>query len=372
MRFALVAALLAGAWCGTASAQTDAAPAPVEAAPAPAGAAPAPVDAAPAPVDAAPTEVPAAAAPAEAAPGEGAVTQPADLADEGAPRPAAQSAAEPAPAAAPAPAQQAEEAISPTHPAAQARPSSPAEASASEVRTLRIGIAEASPPFSTAARFGTRRGFDVDVINAVCARLAARCKLEPLSRTAMADALRDRRIDAVIASDGAVESSSEFVATTKPYVSLAARYVLAKGHQSDLETEPDLPYGAVLDTVYADYLTKTYPKPGSVVLYDTAEEMWIDLSLGRLRGVLSTAVTARTEFLDTPLGKDYRLSAAALDDPSVRTRDVGILVRKDEDDVREAFDVALTDFLASQDYLEVLERHLNGGLAEAPPEASAG
>ncbi|MEO1103233.1 MAG: transporter substrate-binding domain-containing protein, partial [Pseudomonadota bacterium] len=143
------------------------------------------------------------------------------------------------------------------------------------------------------------------------------------------------------------------------------RFVVPRDAPSGSETAREV-YGAVFDTPQAAYLTKTYPAAGDVMLYGSAEEMWVDLSLGRLTGALATAVAAQTEFLGTPTGEGFRFSSGTIADASVRARNVSIAVRKGELDLLAQVDEALTALVATQLFTETLSRELGGGLAEAP------
>jgi len=235
---------------------------------------------------------------------------------------------------------------------------------------LVIGVLDDSPPFSTIGRFGARRGFDVDLAYAVCARLEVRCRLATVKQAGIAEALTARRVDAVVASDAALRPLQDVAEFTVPYVRLAARYVMPRdGAPRDLEADTTERYGAIRGTPYAGYLEQAYPAPGSVWLYDTSEGMWIDLALGRLDAVLATAVTARTEFLSTPLGRDFSLSFNPVADPDVQARDVSIAVHRGDSALIGALNAALADVLASSDYQEAVSRHLGGGLVEIPEPA---
>ncbi|GAB5375526.1 MAG: hypothetical protein AcusKO_19880 [Acuticoccus sp.] len=242
----------------------------------------------------------------------------------------------------------------------------PAVASTEPVPALAVGLIDDAPPFSTAERYGTRVGFDVDLAYAICARIERRCRFEALPRGALALGLRDRRLDLVIASDGRVDGLANHANFSDPYVVLAARFVVPKASSGDLEGSETKPYGAVAGTPFATYLQKTYAAPGAVRLYSESEPMWIDLALSRLAGALATAVTARTEFIATPLGGDFRFSASALTDSDVKAHEAAIAVRKGEANLLATVNDALAQYMASPDYPEALNRHLSGGLASRP------
>lgn len=272
------------------------------------------------------------------------------------------------------------DAAAPTAPAAAQAPPPAAATAAGETadvppgervppRPLTIGLLDDAPPFSSAARYGVRAGFDVDLAYGVCGRLERRCRFLPMERSELTQALRDRRIDAVIASDGRSETFDAIADFTEPYLSLAARFVVPRGTASDLESENATAYGAVIGTPHAQYLQTTYKDPSSVALYASSEEMWIDLALGRLEGALATAVTARLEFLDTPLGGPFRFATGTLAEANVRANNAAIAVRKGDAALLQQLNAALNDYMGSADYNDALNRHLTGGLAIRPTPA---
>jgi len=257
---------------------------------------------------------------------------------------------------------------------AQAAPAGEGEAAApapeeADVRPVAVGLLLDTPPFSASERYGLRVGFDVDLAYGLCARIERTCRIATMDRDALLKGLHDRRIDLVIASDGRSDRIDSFANYSIPYLSLAARFVVPRHNASDAESASNRPYGAVVGTPYAQYLAETYKAPGAVALYASTEEMWIDLALGRLQGALAMAVTARMEFLSTPLGSDFRFSSDAISDESVRTHSARVAVRKGDTALLEAVNAALGDYLGSPEYSEALTRHLSGGLAFAPNQA---
>ena len=135
---------------------------------------------------------------------------------------------------------------------------------ASERRTLKVGVLDDAPPFSTRGRFGIRTGFDVDIALAVCDRMNAACQFVAVDATDLGRALDERRVDLVAASDVRAELNGTVGQFSQPYVRLAARFVVPRDAPADLETQTRTGYGAVIGTPDADYLVKTYPQPGAV------------------------------------------------------------------------------------------------------------
>jgi ABC-type amino acid transport substrate-binding protein len=278
------------------------------------------------------------AAPTEAAPSAGAA------AAEG-------SSASTAPVAAP-------ESAQPPAASPAAAPRLPGAAAAPEPRELRVGVLDNAPPFSSRGRFGNRDGFDVDIALALCSRLNATCTITPFAAEDLAAAFDERRIDFAVATltPARLDGKVDF---TNPYVRIAGRFVVpSAGVPEGVDA-----WGVVAGSAQAEDFVRVEPQR-AVSLYATAEEMWIDLSLGRLAGVLAPAIMARRDFLATPIGEGFRFEQTA--DPEALSRTAAIAVRQGNDALRSAIDGALADLLAAPEYADILSRHLDGDLAEPP------
>lgn len=231
-------------------------------------------------------------------------------------------------------------------------------------RNLVIGILADARPFSSLGRFGVRVGFDVDVTLALCARLEVRCDLRAMPPADLAQALSDGTVDAVVAALGAATPSGGAAIYTRPYVQLAVRFVIPESVATDQEAGGSEVYGALLGTAQASYLEATYRRD-EVRLYPTAAELWIELALGRVTSALAPAISARREFLSTPMGEGFRFSPTSPSEARL-VRNVSIAVSGSEEALANALDRELAAFVESTDYRTILRNHLDRDLARAP------
>lgn len=345
--FAAVAALvLALALALPAAAQDASAPPAAPADGAPTVAAPAapeaPSD------DAAPTaptmpDVTADATPADDEPAAASPTAPDELADD-----ATAGAAQPAPARA-----QTEN----------------AGASEPEPRTLTVGVLETAPGFSTLGPFGLRTGFDVDTALALCERLSAECTIRALPASEIFRALVANQTDFAVAAVAPRGEASDEIRFTEPYLELTQRFVVPRENAprplSDDET-PGAVRAAIAGTAQADHLAQVTTSPDSIALYGDSEAMWLDLAMGRLDAALVLGVTARREFLGTPVGDAYRFVSRIKDIEAGESSAVRIAVSASEAGLLEELDEAIAAFLASEEYERFLRRHLDADLARRP------
>ena len=73
-------------------------------------------------------------------------------------------------------------------------------ASAKEWNTIRIGIDPTYPPFESIAKDGTVVGFDVDLGNALCEKLKAKCVWVQSSFDGLIPGLQARKFDVILSS----------------------------------------------------------------------------------------------------------------------------------------------------------------------------
>ena len=105
--------------------------------------------------------------------------------------------------------------------------------------------------------------------------------------------------------------------------------------------------GAQRATIAASWLEENAGH-AQVKLYDTQENVFLDLTAGRLDAVFGDGLMLY-EWLQTDAGADYRLvgDAYSLDEG------IGIAVRKEDDELRKRLNAALAAILADGTYARI-------------------
>ena len=88
---------------------------------------------------------------------------------------------------------------------------------AKEWKTVRFGIEGAYPPFSWTEPNGELRGFDVDMANALCKELEAKCQIVSQDWDGIIPSLLARKYDAIIAAMSITEERKKRVDFTGKY-----------------------------------------------------------------------------------------------------------------------------------------------------------
>lgn len=213
-------------------------------------------------------------------------------------------------------------------------------AAAQDRMKIRIATEGAYPPFNTIGPDGKLSGFDVDIAEALCARMQADCELVTQDWDGMIPALQAGKFDAIIASMSITEERKKQVAFTDKYYTTPLSLAVPKG-SALASADPAALAGKVIGaqgaTTQADYATDHFGKAGAEVkLYPTQEEAAADMINGRTDAVISD----KFQLMDW-LQKGGAECCRMLGDIAGTETEAGITVRLEDNALREKFNAAL-------------------------------
>lgn len=230
---------------------------------------------------------------------------------------------------------------------------------------LRIATEGAYPPFNFVDSSGELQGFDVDIAKALCAEMEAQCEITAQAWDGIIPGLNAGRYDAIVASMSITPARLEAVNFTQPYYQAGA--VLVAPVDSDLMPEADSLAGKVIGvqraSTYANLLEQRFPD-AEVRLYDTVENHNLDLTAGRIDGVIAQRIFM-SNWLEDEGGAAYEMKGEAMLDPDVLGLGAGIAVRKDDADLLARLDAALTTIMDNGTYNEINDRYFKVNLMPA-------
>lgn len=234
-----------------------------------------------------------------------------------------------------------------------------------EVRKIRIGVDGAYPPFSQVAD-GKVIGFDVDIAHALCEQMKAECTFVQLDFDSMIPALHDKRIDAVIASMSITDEREKVVAFSDKYHRTPARFVARKA--SGLTVSPaglkGKRIGVARGTAHDRFATDTF-KESTILRFAKPDEIFVELSAGRIDGAFMDGVAASEGFLKKPLGKDFESQGPLFADPLVFGAGAGITLRKGEASLRNAFNNAIKSIQGNGIYKKIQGKYFDFDISGA-------
>lgn len=229
-----------------------------------------------------------------------------------------------------------------------------APASADE-KVVRIGTEGAYPPFNEVDADGNLKGFDIDIAKALCEKMEVKCEFVAQDWDGIIPALQAKKYDAIVASMSITEERKKQVDFSEKYYNTPTQFIAAKGTDVGEATPADLKgktLGAQSSTIQADMLEKVYTD-STIKLYGTVDELYADLSAGRVDGALVDKLVS-AEWLKTEAGAGYEFVGPPMYEPKeILGEGVGIAVRKGDDELRLALNKAIQAILADGTYEKI-------------------
>ena len=210
---------------------------------------------------------------------------------------------------------------------------------------VKVGIAaEAYPPFASPDASGNWVGWEIDIINAVCAAGEMQCVITPVAWDGIIPSLTSGQIDVIMASMSITDERKQSIDFSDKYYNTPTVIVGTKGVEMAPTAEglAGKIIGVQASTVHAAYAEKHFAATAAEIkIYQTQDEANSDLAAGRIDATQADSI-ALDAFLATDAGKACcELKGAVADDPEVLGLGVGAGVRKGDDALREKINAAI-------------------------------
>lgn len=217
-----------------------------------------------------------------------------------------------------------------------------------EARVIKIATEGAYPPFNNTTPDGKVVGFDVDVINAICAKINAKCEIAAYDWDGLIPGLQTNKYDAIIAGMSVTDERSQQVDFTEPYFSNTIVWLAKNDGSFDPTNIKNKVLGGQRSTTGASYITEKYDgKDGNrVQLYDSYINAYLDMKAGRADAVMAEKVSASDWLKQNNAG--FGLVGEEIDNND----NIAIAVRKG-DALKDEFNKALAELKQSGELAKI-------------------
>ena len=219
--------------------------------------------------------------------------------------------------------------------------------------TLKMGIEAAYPPFNNKDASGNVVGFDKEIGDALCAKMKVECTVVTSDWDGIIPALNAKKFDFLISSMSITDERKQAVDFTDPYYSNKLQFIAKK--DIDFKTDKAALKGKIIGaqraTLAGTFLEDNYGDDITIKLYDTQENAYLDLTSGRLDGILADKYV-NYEWLKSDAGRSYEFKG----DPVEESDKIGIAVRK-KDPIREKLNTALKEIVADGTYKKINDKY---------------
>ncbi len=229
---------------------------------------------------------------------------------------------------------------------------------AAETTTIRIGTEGAYPPFNYFTADGKLAGFDIEIGNALCAKMKADCTFVAQDWDGIIPALMGGKYDVIIASMFITEKRKKMVDFTQPYQKSAMTFVTDKSsglNDFSPAAMAGKTIGAQGSTTQADYLTAMYPE-SDIRLYPTQDAVNLDMVSGRLDAQVGDMIPMLDWTQKSDDGSCCQLAGQPITDAKFVGEGVGMALRQEDDALREKLNQALADIIADGTYKAINDK----------------
>ncbi|MBC9251414.1 ABC transporter substrate-binding protein [Pseudomonas alcaligenes] len=227
-------------------------------------------------------------------------------------------------------------------------------------KPLRIGIEAAYPPFAYKQPDGSITGFDYDIGNALCAEMKVKCQWIEQEFDGLIPALKVRKFDAVLSSMSITDERKKSVDFTAKYYHTPAKLAMKAGTvlNDPLVDLKGKKVGVQRASIYDRYATEVFAPAGvEVVRYSSQNEIFLDLTAGRLDATLADVVNIDDGFLKTDAGKGFALVGPDYTEEKYFGNGAGIAVRKGDKALADKISAAILAIRANGKYKEVQDKY---------------
>jgi len=213
-----------------------------------------------------------------------------------------------------------------------------------EGTAFKFGLEAQYPPFESKSASGELQGFDIDVGNAVCAAAKLKCEWFDTAFDGLIPALQARKFDAINSAMNVTEKRRQAIDFTDVIYRVPSQLIAKKssGLLPTVESLRGKHVGVLQGSIQESYAQAHWaPKGVDVVSYQDQNQVYLDLSSGRLDGTLVLAPAGQTGFLDRPDGKDFAFVGDAVRDDKILGSGIAFGLRKGDTANKQKLDAAI-------------------------------
>lgn len=232
---------------------------------------------------------------------------------------------------------------------------------AAEARAdLKFGVAaEPYAPFTSKDASGKWVGWEVDLMDAVCAQMKEKCELVEVAWDGIIPALTAKQIDVIWSSMSITADRKKSIEFTRMYYNTPTVIIGAKNGDKDISPEhlKGKTIGVQVTTIHQKYVEKYFGAGSTIKTYQTQDEANNDLAAGRLDYVQADGSALET-YLKTDQGAACcEMKGAVPEDVEILGEGVGGGIRKEDTELKAKLDAAIGELAKSGEINKITEKY---------------
>lgn len=225
---------------------------------------------------------------------------------------------------------------------------------------VKFGVAaEPYAPFSSQDASGKWVGWEMDLMEAVCAEAKLTCELVPTAWDGIIPALTSKKIDVIWSSMSITGERKQTIDFTDMYYDSGAVLIGATNGDKDI-TPAHLAgknIGVQVSTIHEKYIQKYFGPTSTIKTYQTQDEANADAAAGRLDYVMADSL-ALDAFLQTDQGKACcELKGLVPPDKTILGDGVGGGIRKEDTELKGKLNAAIGALAKNGKFVEISKKY---------------
>jgi lysine-arginine-ornithine-binding protein len=221
-------------------------------------------------------------------------------------------------------------------------------ASSAQGQTLRFATEGANPPWNYVTPQGAVLGIDIDIANALCAKLGMKCEIMAQAWDGIIPGLLAKRYDAIIAGMAMTPARRERVEFSDVYRRIISSFVARKGTIADISPAALKGKRIGVQRGASQHLwmqRNGYEQAATIVLYDTVAGPQLDLVAGRVDLIVENKISNFLTFMQKPEAAPFEFVGPELFGGDLGDG-AGIALRKEDNALRAQINKALAELKA--------------------------
>lgn len=237
-----------------------------------------------------------------------------------------------------------------------------AGAFAATAEPVKVGFSpEPYPPFFSPDASGNWTGWEVEIINAICAEAKLECALTPIPWDGLIPALTSKKIDAIMNSMSITEERKKSIDFSDKYYNTPTAVIGPKDQTFDA-TPAGLKgkiIGVQVSTTHAAYVKKHFADAAEIKEYQTQDEANQDLAAGRIDATQADSI-ALDAFLKSDQGKACcDLKGMVAEDLEILGPGVGAGLRKEDAELKGKINAAIKAIRDNGTYETITKKYFD-------------
>jgi polar amino acid transport system substrate-binding protein len=235
-------------------------------------------------------------------------------------------------------------------------------AMAKDWKEIRVGTDATYPPFESVDASGAFVGFDIDILNAICEDIGAKCTYANQDFDGIIPALLAGKFDVIDSSLSITAEREKQIDFSDMYYNTPPAVVARKDVGIKGVTKEDLAgkiVGVQSSTTHANYAEQAYTD-STIKLYPSADQFKLDLVNGRLDAVTDDIVVLGDWLKTAPEAQECcALVGTVKIVPEIHGKGQGFGVRKEDKDLTALLNKGIANIRANGTYKKINDKYFD-------------